>query len=236
MTEKRYKGKIKVGNKIGDYIIDNINKNKIKCHCVWCGNTYLTSKSILEYGQYVKCHKCPDLQSQHLYSIWREMNRRCYSENCDNYKKYGAIGIKVCKEWLRDCDGGKDGYLNFKIWADNNGYKKGLTLDRKNPYEDYSPENCRWATYNIQNTHLTISRLNTSGYVGVCWINHKGQYGWRSRIKVNKKEINLGVFPAKKEALDARNNYIISHNLPQLVQKYVGKNGYNKEKYKEVFD
>lgn len=29
MTEKRYAGRIKVGNKIGDYIIDDINKNGV---------------------------------------------------------------------------------------------------------------------------------------------------------------------------------------------------------------
>ncbi len=48
-----------------------------------------------------------------LYSVWREMNRRCYSKECCNYYKYGALGIGVCDEWKRDCDGGHNGFINF---------------------------------------------------------------------------------------------------------------------------
>lgn len=168
-----------------------------------------------------------------LYSVWREMNRRCYSTNCCNYHKYGALGIRVCDQWLRDCDGGKNGFDNFKKWADENGYKEGLTLDRKNPYENYNPENCRWTTYTIQNTHLKINTNNTSGYVGVS-LNKCGS--WRSRIKVNKKCIELGNFKNKKDALKARNNYIIEHNLPQPIQEYIGEDGYTKETYKNNFE
>ena len=170
-----------------------------------------------------------------IYSIWREMNRRCYSPKSNNYHKYGALGIKVCDEWKRDCDGGKDGFINFLKWSQESGYEQGLTIDRKNPYDDYSPENCRWATYEEQNTHLTINNKNTSGYVGVSWCDHRGQVGWRSRIKVNKKEIILGVFQTKREALEVRNNYIINNNLPHKIQEYIGENGYCKETYEKVF-
>lgn len=39
----------------------------------------------------------------------------------------------------------------------------------------------------------------------------------------------------KKEALNARNDYTVNNNLPQLTQKYTGENGYSKGKYKEIF-
>jgi hypothetical protein len=40
--------------------------------------------------------------------------------------------------------------------AIENGYVRGLELDRKNSDEDYSPENCRWITKktNIRNRDL----------------------------------------------------------------------------------
>lgn len=44
---------------------------------------------------------------------------------------------------------------------------------------------------------------NTSGYKGVCW--HNGAQKWASRIKVNGKDIHLGVFTDIKDAALAYN-------------------------------
>lgn len=165
-----------------------------------------------------------------LYSVWREMNRRCYSPNCCNYHKYGAKGIKVCQEWLRKCDGGEDGYKHFLEWATIAGYKKGLSLDRKNPYKDYTPENCQWVSSKEQNSKLVIMKKNTSGYVGVGKDKYEGK--WRARIM--KKTI--GSFKSKKEALEARNKYIIEHNLSEPIQEWIGEQGYTSETYRAVFE
>ena len=35
-----------------------------------------------------------------LYGIYRKMIDRCYNKNSRSYKNYGAIGVRVCKEWL----------------------------------------------------------------------------------------------------------------------------------------
>ena len=47
-----------------------------------------------------------------------EMMRRCYNETSVAYKDYGAKGITVCLEW-HDRE-------NFRKWAIENGYEKGL--------------------------------------------------------------------------------------------------------------
>ena len=31
-----------------------------------------------------------------LYSVWGNMLKRCYNEECDRFYAYGARGIKVC--------------------------------------------------------------------------------------------------------------------------------------------
>lgn len=85
-------------------------------------------------------------QSHRLRSMFYGMHTRCENPNHIGYKYYGALGVKVCKEWS-----GKDGFKNFLRWVIKDGtYKEGLTLDRKNPFRGYSPSNCRWVTWKEQ--------------------------------------------------------------------------------------
>lgn len=68
--------------------------------------------------------------------IHYEIMRRCYNENFIAYKSYGAKGIKVCDEWHNR--------ENFRKWANDNGYQKGLRLLRYDVSKDYEPSNCFW--------------------------------------------------------------------------------------------
>lgn len=90
-------------------------------------------------------------ENERLYRIWIGVKTRCYNTNSANYKYYGAKGIIVCNEWLHD-------FQAFYDWAIANGYKDGLTLDRKDNSKGYSPENCKWSTMKeqAQNTSQTI--------------------------------------------------------------------------------
>lgn len=72
--------------------------------------------------------------------IHYEMMRRCYNEKCVAYKDYGANGIVVCDEW-HDRD-------NFRKWAYENGYVKGLRLNRIDCKGNYEPSNCMFGERN----------------------------------------------------------------------------------------
>jgi len=80
-----------------------------------------------------------------LFHAWRNMKARCANENLPLFKNHGGRGISFCTKW--------DSFEPFLSWALTNGFKRGLSLDRKNNDGNYTPENCRWATRKEQNTN-----------------------------------------------------------------------------------
>lgn len=86
-----------------------------------------------------------------LYSVWKQMRQRCHSPSHKMFKHYGARGVVVCEEWLRDFE------IFFK-WAMSEGYAKGLTIDRINNDGGYCPQNCRWVSRKEQNINKRITK------------------------------------------------------------------------------
>ena len=68
----------------------------------------------------------------------------------------------MCNQW-------HENYWAFKTWAQQNGYSKGLQIDRVDNDKGYSPENCRFVTpkQNAANRRPSVPRgTYTSGTLG----------------------------------------------------------------------
>lgn len=87
-----------------------------------------------------RVHGCsPKSGYTKLYGVWRGMIKRCENPNCELFEWWGAKGIKICQKWRKS-------FVEFQKWAIGSGYKQGLTIERKNPFGNYEPRNCTWAT------------------------------------------------------------------------------------------
>lgn len=227
MTNRiKYKDEDLIGKRFGRltviYIFNKNGDRYAHCKCI-CGDEKdiriydLTSNSTKSCGCYLRDHPVNlihNLHSHPLYNVLKTMRQRCYNENNEDYKHYGARGIKICREW-------KNHPKTFINWCVENGWKKGLSIDRIDINGDYSPKNCRFVNQHIQCVNQRLSTRNKSGYKGVSW--YKSTKRWISYIRVNGKFYKFGYFKSKKEALEARNKFIIENGLTEYkIQEWKG--------------
>ena len=188
--------------------------------CQYCGKEWETMVQNVKEGHTKSCGclsgEKHGLRQNKFYKTWYNMVHRCVSPKNKEYKHYGARGITVCKEWLD--------IKNFVAWCDlTHPNIEGISLDRIDVNGNYEPNNCRWADRTTQNTNQRMKKNNTSGFVGVSWV--EARLKWVSRITTEKKRIWLGDYKTIEEAVLARDNYIIENKLPhKLSTDYKGTN------------
>lgn len=121
--------KCECGN-IKEYHWENIKRgHSLGCGCVRNQETAKRNSINIKHGFY----------NHPLWHILQGMKERCYNINCEHYKDYGGRGITVCDEWLND-------FLSFENWCLENGWERGLEIDRRENDGIYEPGNCRFVT------------------------------------------------------------------------------------------
>lgn len=142
-----------------------------------------------------------------IYRTWQQIIYRTTKVTHANYNNYGGRGITVCNEWMI--------FEKFEKWSLENGYLENLTIDRIDNDGNYDPSNCRFVNYTVQARNKRITKLNTSGFIGVSY--DKGRY--RAYIHINNKKVNLGSFKIPIDAAKARDKYIIDNKLEHTLNK-----------------
>lgn len=161
-----------IGNRYGRLVVKSEAESRgsgVRKKAYWlcvcdCGKEKIISANSLRAG-YTKSCGCIKKESgknpnyrhggkgTRLYSIWKDMRKRCNNPNSTVFEYYGGKGIRVCKEW--------DQFENFRNWALENGYSDELTIDREEADKDYSPSNCRWVTFQVQYENKRNNRYIT---------------------------------------------------------------------------
>jgi len=92
------------------------------------------------------------------YKTWESMLKRCRNKNDRAYKRYGALGITVRKEWEEF----------EKFYADMGDRPAGKTIDRIEGTKGYYKDNCRWATLQEQCANRSSNAIITIGAKSMC--------------------------------------------------------------------
>lgn len=194
-------GRLLVIDRADDYVSPaGIRMVKWKCLCDCGKNVEVIARNLIS-GESQSCGcRFSDLKKQNakwqgtsyepLYGVWRAMINRCNNPRNKSYCNYGKRGIKVCQEWNGD-------YLKFRAWAIENGYQKGLSIDRIDVNGNYEPSNCRWTSTDVQ----SINKRSTD------YITYKGEtrslIEWARILGIKYKTLRGRLYAQKMTVDDA---------------------------------
>ena len=140
-----------------------------RCECL-CGSGKIRYKKTSDLLKGVGNLSCGCERQKHkyeekdlpLYVVFKAMKQRCYNYRNKDYPSYGGRGIYIYHKWLNSP-------IEFIHWANENGYTKGLEIDRIDNDGPYAPWNCRWVKREDQNRNTRANvPITVDGKTHLC--------------------------------------------------------------------
>lgn len=172
----------------------NYEKHK-EVNCINCNDKFYTLKSNIKrnIGYCKKCknkkigdslRKYTTKEEIELYKRFTGIKNRCFNKKDKMYKYYGAVGVTVCDEWLKNPS-------SFISWSLENGFSSELEIDKDYLCDKlnispkiYSPDTCLWTT---KNNNISIS--STNRYIEYK-NNIKSLEEWCKELNLNRNTIS----------------------------------------------
>ncbi len=136
------------------------------------------------------------LRTNGIRSVWDSMKSRCCNMKAKSYNRYGGRGISVCEIWSND-------FNSFYKWAINNGHKKVLQIDRINNDGNYSPDNCRFVTPQVNSQNRSRVKINSKKVLEI-----------RELLRMNMKQSEIAnIYSVDKSTISKINTNEIWSNI-----------------------
>lgn len=189
-------------------------------NCKFCGMKRIATLSNLKQAKKCK-HIKTGIKNHRILHTFVQMKKRCNDENSKDFRFYGARGIKVCDEWMKDPK-------RFEEWALSNGYEDSLTIDRIDPRKGYCPENCRWISSEDNSRYKSTTITMT--------VNSQEKTGrqWAQFIGVGQNTINAYRRTYGMEKTEEFIEYVLSNGLPKRITNQSYMDAFMKERETQI--
>lgn len=194
------------------FVIESLEGGVAKCLCS-CGTKRFVREAYLKNGSSKSCgcistqlrletlgltgvSKLPE------YGIWTALKRRCFNRNSKDFYRYGGRGITVCDRW----NFGEEYKTGFECFLEDMGPRPSEkhSLDRIDNDAGYYPDNCRWATADVQARNQRTNH----------WVEYKGEK------MILADAIRLSGLPARQVETRIRRGWSLERALEKPLTDY----------------
>jgi hypothetical protein len=196
--------------------------------CTMCKNHFQTTVSPKAQNQ-LYCKDCngtclkKDNRDHPLYRTWATTkNKVNRTDQAVTKSVYYDRQITMCDEW-------KDSFDAFYEWALANGWEKGLSIDRIDNEQGYTPSNCRWAHTSTQAANQRRENKGVTGYIGVqVNLGRDGTPNGNYSVSLKWRNISYRLGNSKDKLLLAKmyDSFIMKYNLPHTKNDVLSENEY----------